>query len=235
MSVESERNLQHTYARIAGLSYVIFTVAGLANNFFLNTRLSEIGVTQPDSLFQNEIHFRLGIAAEAIMFLAVVMASISFYTIQKSLHKQLAQTALFLRSIEIIIGGIAVVISMAMLSLSSRAFLLEALDAEQLRLLVGIASSFRVPAYEYSWISMGFAGVITFYLFLKSRYIPKAWSVWGIITYSSLILYPLAKLLVPDLPREAMFVLFPGALFELGVGIWLATKGINIPNDVESQ
>jgi hypothetical protein len=51
----------------------------------------------------------------------------------------------------------------------------------------------------------------------------------------SLILYPLAKLLIPDLPREAMIVLFPGALFELGVGIWLLTMGINIPIDGDSK
>lgn len=78
---------------------------------------------------------------------------------------------------------------------------------------------------------MGFAGVITFYLFFKTRYIPRVWSVWGIVTYSSLILYPLAKLLIPDLPREVMFVMFPGALFELGVGLWLLTMGVNIPMD----
>ena len=55
--------------------------------------------------------------------------------------------------------------------------------------------------------------------------------MWGIVTYLSLILYPLATLLIPDLPREVMFVMFPGALFELLVGIWLLTMGINIPID----
>ncbi|WOH37157.1 DUF4386 domain-containing protein [Thalassotalea fonticola] len=234
MSTESERNIQNLYARIAGFSYIAFTVAGLVNNFLLNTKLSDIGAMQANSLFENEMHFRLGIAAEIIMFLGVIMASVSFYVVLKSVNKQLAQTALCLRLVEIIIGGIAVVISMAILALSSKAYLLEMFDLEQLHTIVVVASSFRVPAYEYSWISMGVAGVITFYLFFKTRYIPKAWSVWGIITYSSLILYPLAKLLIPDLPREAMFVLFPGALFELGVGIWLLTMGINFPNDSDN-
>ena len=231
MSTETERNLQHLYARLAGFSYVLCTVAGVVKNFLLNTKLSDIDVIQANSIFENEMHFRLGIAAEIIMFLGVVMASVSFYVVLKSVNRQLAQTALCLRLVEIIIGGIAVVISMAMLALSSKTYLLEMFDLEQLHSIVVIASSFRVPAYEYSWISMGFAGVITFYLFFKARYIPRAWSVWGIVTYLSLIIYPLAKLLIPDLPRETMFVLFPGALFELGVGIWLLVMGINIPND----
>ena len=229
MSTKNEPNLQYVYARIAGFSYVLFTVAGLVKNFLLNTNLSDIDANQVSGLFENEMHFRIGIVAEVIMFLGVVMASLSFYFVLKSTHKQLAQTALCLRLVEIIIGGIAVVISMTMLSLSSKSYLLEAFDAEQLHTLMIVVSSFRIPAYEYSWISMGFAGVITFYLFFKNQFIPRLWSIWGLITYASLIFYPLAKLLIPDLPSEVMFVLFPGALFELGVGIWLLTKGINIP------
>lgn len=231
MSTDREQNLQYFYARLAGFSYILFTVAGLVKNFLLNTNLSNTSAIEITSVFENEMHFRLGVLAETIMFLGVVMASVSFYVVLKSVSKQLAQTALCLRLIEIIIGGIAVVISMAMLALSNKTYLLEMFDVEQIRTIVTIASSFRTPAYEYSWISMGFAGVITFYLFFKTRYIPRAWSVWGIFTYVSLILYPLAKLLIPDLPHEIMFVLFPGALFELGVGIWLLTVGIKLPTD----
>jgi len=231
MGMEIQRNIQYFYAKLAGLSYIIFTVAGLVKNFLLDTRLSNIGATELTTIFENEMHFRLGVLAETIMFLGVVMASVSFYVVLKPVSKQLAQTALCLRLVEIIIGGIAVVISMAMLALSNKTYLVEMFDLQQIRTLVAVASSFRMPAYEYSWISMGFAGGITFYLFFKSRYIPRAWSVWGIITYMSLILYPLAKLLIVDLPPEIMFVLFPGALFELGVGIWLLIVGIKIPTD----
>ena len=231
MGMETQRNIQYFYARIAGFSYILFTTAGLVKNFLLDTRLLNIGATEITTIFENEMHFRLGVLAEVIMFLGVVMASVSFYIVLKPVSKQLAQTALCLRLVEIIIGGIAVVISMAMLALSNKAYLVEMFDLQQIRTLVAVASSFRMPAYEYSWISMGIAGVITFYLFFKSRYIPRAWSVWGIITYMSLIIYPLAKLLIPELPREVMFVLFPGALFELGVGIWLLTVGIKIPTD----
>jgi len=234
MNTKTERNIQFLYARIAGFSYILFTVAGLVKNFLLNTNMSDISAAQANSLFENEMHFRLGIAAETIMFLGVVMASVSFYVVLKSVNKQLALTALCLRVVEIIIGGFAVVISMAMLALSGKTYLLEMFDLAQLHAIVVIASSFIMPAYEYSWIFMGFAGVITFYLFFKTRYIPRAWSIWGMITYLSLILYPLAKLLIPDLPREVMFVMFPGALFELGVGIWLLVMGINIPHDSDN-
>lgn len=226
MNTNTDRNLQQLYAKVAGLSYVVFTLAGLIKNFLLNTRLSSVSNSQIQGMFANELHFRLGVAAEVVMFLAVIVASVSFYVVLKPIHKQMMQTALCLRLVEVIIGGLAVVASMTMLAVSSKTYFVELLDVEQLRNLLVIVSSIRQPVYEYSWIAMGFAGVITFYLFLKAHYIPRFWAVWGIITYSSLVLYPFAKILIADLPREAMFVMFPGALFELGVGILLLTKGI---------
>jgi len=219
---------QHLYARIAGLSYVIFTLAGLFKNLYLETRLNKLDSVFSSGLFINEMHFRIGIAAELVMFLAVVAASVSFYTVQKSLNKPLVQMALCMRMLEIIIGSMAVVFSMAMLALSNKSYLVNMLDLQQMHTLVVIASSFSVPAYEYSWVPMGVAGLITFYLFFKTRYIPRAWSVWGMVTYSSMIIYPLLKVLIPDLPKEAMYIMFPGALFELLVGIWLMVNGIRI-------
>jgi len=238
MSLTTEQNTQVRYARIAGLSYIIFTIAGFINSFLLNGKLSDVTSFSVNGMFENEMHFRFGLMAETIMFLGVVMASISFYTVLKSANKQLAQTALCLRLIEIIAGGIAVIIGMAMLALANKASLQQIFEPEQLRTLIVIAASFKMPAYEYSWISMGVAGVITFYLFYTTRYIPRFWAIWGMITYTSLILYPSAKLLIPDLPREVMFVMFPGALFELCVGFWLLIKGVNIStnhSDVSSN
>lgn len=231
MHTNNEQHYRQFYARMAGLSYVVFTLAGMIKSFLLNTSLSDSNAIQIHGLFANEMQFRLGVAAEIIMFLGVIMASVSFYLVLKSVNKPLAQTALCLRLVEIIIGGIAVVISMAMLAISASPYMMEMFSTEQLHSILAIAARFRTPAYEYSWISMGIAGVITFYLFYKTRLIPRAWSLWGILTYSSLIAYPMAKLLISDLPREAMFVLFPGALFELGVGLWLLIKGISIPKD----
>lgn len=229
MNTQSTQSLQTFYAKLAGLSYVVFTLAGLTKNFLLNTQLSAISDIPINGIFENDLHFRLGIFAEIIMFTAVIMASISFLIVFKPINKHLAKTALCFRLVEIIIGSVAVVFSMTMLALSNKAFLLETLNLEQIHSLVRIASSVIIPAYEYSWIFMGVAGVITFHLFFKTRFIPRGWSIWGIVTYSSLILYPIAKLVVADLPREVMFVMFPGALFELGVGIWLLTRGIQIP------
>ncbi|WP_068545685.1 DUF4386 domain-containing protein [Thalassotalea crassostreae] len=219
---------QNFYAKLAGISYVTFTIAGLTK-MFLNLKLTSIDMLETNGLFQDEMQFRFGIFLEIILFLAVILASTSFYAVTKSINKQLSQTALCLRLVELIVGGMAVVFGITMLAIANKSYFPELLDIEQMRIVLIVVSNFINPAYEYSWIFMGFAGIITFYLLSQARYIPKFLGVWGVITYSSLIIYPIAKLLIPNLPREVMFVMFPGALFELTVGIWLMIKGINIP------
>lgn len=213
------------YAKLAGLSYVVFTLAGFTK-MFLNPRLSDLNTLELNGLFQNEMHFRLNIALEVVIFLAVVGATVSFYAITKSISKQLSRTAVCLRLVELIVGGMAVVFGMTMLNIASKPYFLDLLDLEQLRTVLLIVANFVMPAYEYSWISMGFAGIITFYLLYKAQNLPKGLAVWGVVTYTSLIVYPLAKILIPDLPREVMYVMFPGALFELTVGIWLMKNGL---------
>ncbi len=61
MISQTERNLQYLYARIAGFSYIVFTVAGLIKNFLLNTKLSDVDAIQANGILENEMHFRLGI------------------------------------------------------------------------------------------------------------------------------------------------------------------------------
>ncbi|TPH13973.1 DUF4386 domain-containing protein [Litorilituus lipolyticus] len=231
MNTKTTQNLQYFYAKLAGLSYILFTVAGLIKNFFLNTQLSAVSAIPINGLFENELQFRLGIFAEIFMFVAVTLASISFFIVLKPVNARLAKTTLCFRLVEIIIGSVAVVFSMTMLAISNKVYLSEMFNVEQIHTLIVITSSVIVPAYEYSWIFMGVAGIITFYLLFRARYIPTFWAIWGVITYTSLILYPVAKLTIADLPREVMYIMFPGALFELGVGIWLLTKGIRIPEN----
>jgi hypothetical protein len=40
-------------------------------------------------------------------------------------------------------------------------------------------------------------------------------------------IYGVVKMLFPESPEELMFIMFPGALFELMFGLWLLVKGIN--------
>jgi hypothetical protein len=214
------------YARLAGLSYVAFTLCGVIRNFLLNTKLQPPEAIQRHGLFVNELQYRLGIGLETLMFVATLLASFALHEVLKTVNPQRSLLALCFRLCEVIVGSMAVVASLFMLSLAAKAQQSAPFNTEALGNFLVYVSSLRLPAFEYSWIFMGIAGVISFHLFYQSRLLPKWLSAWGMFTYASLVAYPLAKMLVPDLPKPVMWLIYPGALCELVIGLWLWTKGV---------
>ena len=80
---------------------------------------------------------------------------------------------------------------------------------------------------------VGLGGTIFFYLFYKSFYIPKILSIWGVLTYLSMIILSFIGLLFPEYPDTIEIALYGlGTLFELTIGFWLLIKGVNLPQVV---
>ena len=196
MYINSEQKKLNFYARMAGLSYLVFVISGFIMTSVLNRKFVKFDDITLNTVFQNEFHFRLSVLAGIIIFLAVISASVFFYRVCRSINTPLSQIALCCRLVEAIVGSVAVLLSLSMIALVSSSLSPQVLDIEQLRKLVLILAHFDLPTYEYSWIFMGFAGSITFYLFYKVRYIPRALSVWGIITYLTLSYTLLQKYLL---------------------------------------
>ena len=75
---------------------------------------------------------------------------------------------------------------------------------------------------------MGVGGVVYCYLFYISSYIPRILSVWGIITYLTMVAYGFVNIILQNPPAELMYAMAPGALFEISIGLWLFFKGVSV-------
>ena len=65
------------------------------------------------------------------------------------------------------------------------------------------------------------------YLWLRSRYIPRALAVWGIFASLALAFVELAILLFPGLAAGVgMAFMAPMGIYEVGLGLWLLIKGL---------
>ena len=67
------------------------------------------------------------------------------------------------------------------------------------------------------------------WLWLKSRYIPRALAVWGIFASSVLAFGTLAIMLFPRLGVVGLTYMAPMFFYEVGLGLWLLIKGLRIP------
>jgi hypothetical protein len=82
--------------------------------------------------------------------------------------------------------------------------------------------------YDMHMLFFCLGGILWFYLFYRSRLIPRAISLWGIVSVSLMLIYTLLTLF--GLSFETPFTLVltvPYLPFELFIGIWLITKGFN--------
>lgn len=135
---------------------------------------------------------------------------------------------------EAIIGGSVVVLSgfVPLLLLKHEA----AFEVQQLQSLVGLFLDVRNVGLDVVLIFIGTGGTLFLYLFFKSKYIPRILSIWGMFTYLSMLIFAITSMLVTDLSETIKMAFFaPGGLFEIVIGLWLLTKGVNVESWQEND
>ena len=70
-------------------------------------------------------------------------------------------------------------------------------------------------------------GILWYYLFLKSGYIPQALAIWGLSAVSLLLIPVLFQLYDRDSTHPVMAVGILYLPFELVLGVWLIARGLN--------
>ena len=72
-----------------------------------------------------------------------------------------------------------------------------------------------------------FGGMLWYYLFLESGYIPQALSLWGLVSVSLVLVPVLLQVNDREFSHPIMAVALPYLPFELVLGVWLIAKGFN--------
>jgi hypothetical protein len=68
-------------------------------------------------------------------------------------------------------------------------------------------------------------GILWYYLFYRSKYIPRVLSVWGLVAVSLVSINVMLVLFDRNIELQ-MIMLAPYLLFEALIGPWLMVKGI---------
>ena len=217
------------YARIAGLTYIIVILLGV---FSVNVIESSLIVPGNDAatfsnISGNEIQFRIGVASEILMYLLVILLSLSLFVVLRTVDKILALLALLWRVAEAITGAATTALSglIPILLINTE----NAFSPEQVQTLVRLFLDVRGAGLDIVLIFIGVGGTMFCYLFFKSNYVPKFLAGWGIFTYMTMLLLAFTSILSPNVPETVRMVFYvPGGLFELIFGFWLLFKGINV-------
>lgn len=218
---------QIRYARIAGFMFLFVIVADLLG-MFITSRFAVPGdfAETAHRIMGSELLYRIGLSSELIGSLCTVFLAMGLYGALKPIDNNLALLALVFRLAEATLGAAQNVLSFIVLKLYIGADYINVFDAKQLSVLVNLDSD--SAATNISAIFFGVGSILFFYLFLKSPYIPKVLSAFGLFASVLVPIICFASLISPKHVRIWQFGWLPMAVAEISVGFWLLFKGVNV-------
>jgi Domain of unknown function (DUF4386) len=215
---------ERSYARLAGLMYVLVLLLDIAGG------LTVSGIAGTGSFVEishrivaSETLYRIGLSISLAGSLSTILLAVSLYATLKRVDGNLTMLALLFRSAESAIGAVGIVLAFSALQINLAVDHANAFDANQL----GALANFSPSATEVSAICFSVGSAIFFYVFLKSGYIPRALSAWGIFASLVYVVVWFTDLIVPNHPGLVNVVgSLPILVAEVSTALWLLIAGI---------
>jgi xanthosine utilization system XapX-like protein len=217
-------------SRICGILYVSTVPAFLVSNLFMKEQLVNADniLNTFKLLAENAFQYRLAVSIDFLAMVAVMALVFSLFAILKPVHPYLALLALGLRIGEVVIQAASKIPEYLLLQLSQTApssggGVGGVAAMEQLGRML-IAGS--TQALWVSFVFLGIGSLFNNFLFYRSKGIPGALAIFGLISAALYALGSVAALMI-DLPEIAkMGMMLPMVLFELTLGFYLAIFGM---------
>jgi hypothetical protein len=221
-----------TAARLIGLLYLLQMASGVFGESFVRSRLIVSGdaTKTAQNIIGSERLFRLSIAGDLVTYATVIVLIWALYVLLSPVNRNLALLAVLFRLAENAVLCVATVSSLVALQLLSGADYLRTFEAGQLHSLVKLALSAQGLAMNVAFVLLGMGSAVFAYLFLKSRYIPKALALWGIFSSLVLAIVTLIIIVFPNLGDVlGLAYMAPMGIYEVVLGFWLLVKGVAVP------
>ena len=215
--------------RLLGAAFLIVLVLTFSELWTMSIigsgSVSDSLVSISNNLTQLRISILLGLILSAGI---VVLTTLLFVVLQKQ-NKTIALVALGWWLLEAITVAIRQMSIYALLPLTLEYAKAGAPDSSHFQTLATLFFDVGQWGYDVHLWFFALGGILWYYLFYRSKYIPRALSIWGIVGVSLVLI---ASALACFEVRVLALVL-PNTLFELAIGLWLVVKGIR-PYKIES-
>ena len=223
---------QKKAVKIAGFMFLFVFIAPTLNWALVLSKLNVVdnAIATANNIMAKEFIFRMGITIELFMSVGLIILGLALYIILKPISRNLALLALLLKSIEATIMAITVLVPFIALQAFSGDSDLTAFTNEQLLLPLGLIFNAHTSITSIPMVFLGLDMMIFSYLFFKSRYIPRILAGFGILSFAFILIQSLMFMLFPAYamkPMNQIIFWAPSGLFEIIIGVWLLTRGIN--------
>ncbi len=209
--------------RLIGAAFLLQAIASVVAGTMLPGPLnvSDNIVDTMTNLANNASRVRVGIMFETITGIALVILSVLLYVILRKQNGKIALVALGLRIVEVGLLAVKGIVIFSLLRLSQASEI--AGHPADLQILGNLAYDAQEFAYSLNMVFFTLGGTLFYYLLFKSRYVPQALSLLGLIVAPLAFIGTVGELFGFAVP---LFMFIPNLPFELAIGLWLLIKGI---------
>lgn len=224
-------------ATIVGIAYLLAMALSMFTEGYLRGTLviPNDALATARNLVENRMLFRVSIVLELATFAIDVALIAALHVILAPVNRHLAVYAVLLRMVaETVAVKMAIEGSVAVALLSSKKYL-EAFTEEQLAALGILALSSHDSTYAAVFVFLGWGSAVFAYLWLRSGYVPRLLAILGIV--ASLLLSAGSVAFIVDPAVQSLlypWYMIPMFFFEVGLGLWLVTRGLQTPDSGDS-
>jgi Domain of unknown function (DUF4386) len=224
-------NSQRTAAKVAGVAGLLAFALVVFGNYVLLGPLivPRNAIDTAQNILAHQTQFRLAMICFITYGIGTIVLLSALYVIFAPVNWGLALAGALFRLIFAMLWLIAPLNSLAALRLLGDASYLKVFESDRLQALARVQIAGSFDDYYVGLPFFGLAATTCAWLWLKSRYIPRGFSIFGVIGSAWCVLCAFTYLLFPNFNKIVNDYIFdtPMALFELIVSVWLLFKGLN--------
>ena len=231
-------------ARIAGAAYLVQYVTSVFPEFYVRPSLivtGDVALTATNIVAHEQL-FRVAIVSDVLAGVAVVILNAALYELLAPVHRGLARFAAFLRLVEVAVGSVIAVSGFVVLSLLTGGEPAQQFEPGELHGFAQVLIGARESGYMILLLFFGLGSTIYMYLLVRSRYVPRALSLIGLVGSALATILAPTQMLFPAFVQSAfdrlgalppvvmailVLVLAPILLLEFVLGLWLLIKGVH--------
>jgi len=220
-------NTSKNTIRLLGAAFLIVFVASMLSGSLLNAAIGSGSISDNLVNISNNLTLmRISILVELVTSIGIVVLAVLLYVVFHKQNKIIALVALGWWLAEAITLAVSKIGAFALIPLSLEYVKAGAPDSSYFQTLGDFFYyGFDRQGWAIHMLFFGLGGILWYYLFYRSKYIPRVLSAWGVIAVSLVSINVMLVLFDRNIELQ-MILLAPYLLFEALIGPWLMVKGI---------
>ncbi len=208
--------------RFLGVAFLLQAMASLVSGLFLLQPLTASGNISSimHAFADNAMQVQANIVGEMITAIGIVMLGTLLYLTLKRVDVRIALVAMGLYLMEATVLVVSRISVFLLLLVSQEAG--TAADPVYLQTLGKLFYEAQEFGYSLHMVPFALGATLFYFLFFKSRLIPRWLSIWGLIAAPMALVGSVLLLFSITVP---IIVFLPNLPFELTIGVWLLVKG----------